>query len=663
MRIIVCMELFRKNIMLLSFLMFSISTSYSQLLYSQDIFNGGVTAGGFSTGEGTGVGNLSLHIEPGSSIRKAVLFSYSVNFAQGILYINGESFPIQENNTVSTFSHTNSFFSPISIHCIDITEWLQNNLTTNFIMEVPFQSGMPFSAVYAPFIVIEYENNSFPLINTSIMINTQGMVGNVNYNIQNLNCISTSSPVGFSLFLDRITSFSVDQEQVNVEGNLLGSLNGPDNVNNLWDAGGVKGHFYYQNNQLFGLDDDTPDAIMSGGDGLADISSYLSNYTTSLNFQLTHLNYPNQQDAGTNIDLAYFLAYTSPCDTFSVTVPNDTTVCEGTQLQLNASASNPTATYEWLPSTGLSCSDCPNPIFTADSSMFYTVRIWNNDSCSVVRPVKISVRPKPTFGTITTTPSECGASTGSISTSSITALSELIAIDGNGTVFSSGSTDGQSATIGNLGAGNYTVYFIDTNGCQSNDTIIFIDDVNSTVADFIANPLSGVVPLDVSFTNNSQNASNFEWNVNGNSEGNNLSNYTFDPSGTYEVTLVAWQNDPSCADTTYKTIFVYDSLLVEIPNVFTPNEDGINDFFSINSNMPINCHLVIVNRWGNVVFEHKDKLSVGINNLWNGTSTGSVAVLEGVYFYKIRFEENSETPEGIKLLLPAEREGFVHVER
>ena len=131
---------------------------------------------------------------------------------------------------------------------------------------------------------------------------------------------------------------------------------------------------------------------MGGADGLADIASYLTNFTTSLNFQLTHLNYPNQQVGATNVCLAYNLAYSTPCDTFSVTVPGETTVCEGTQLQLNASTTNPTATYEWLasagsvanPTPGLSCNTCntcPNPIFTADSSMFYTVRIWNNDSC------------------------------------------------------------------------------------------------------------------------------------------------------------------------------------------------------------------------------------------------------------------------------------------
>ena len=128
--------------------------------------------------------------------------------------------------------------------------------------------------------------------------------------------------------------------------------------------------------------------------------------------------------------------------------------------------------------------------------------------------------------------------------------------------------------------------------------------------------MSGAPPLDVSFTNNYINATNYAWIVNG----NNLSNYTFDPSVTIVVTLVAWQFDPACAGNAYKTIFVYDSLLVEIPNVFTPNGDGLNDFFIINTNMPINCHFVIVNRWGNVMHEFNGDIPAGVSNLLDSAS-------------------------------------------
>lgn len=69
---------------------------------------------------------------------------------------------------------------------------------------------------------------------------------------------------------------------------------------------------------------------------------------------------------------------------------------------------------------------------------------------------------------------------------------------------------------------------------------------------------------------------------------------------------------------------------IEIPNVFTPNNDGINDFWTI----PYlkNIELFIVNRWGNKIFEHKKNEQ---NPQWNGTDKNGFDCEEGIYFYKI----------------------------
>lgn len=62
----------------------------------------------------------------------------------------------------------------------------------------------------------------------------------------------------------------------------------------------------------------------------------------------------------------------------------------------------------------------------------------------------------------------------------------------------------------------------------------------------------------------------------------------------------------------------------ELPNVITPNNDGINDFFLIDevSLFPNNT-LIIVNRWGNVVYRQD-----GYNNTFNGDN-----LVDGTYFY------------------------------
>jgi gliding motility-associated-like protein len=61
-----------------------------------------------------------------------------------------------------------------------------------------------------------------------------------------------------------------------------------------------------------------------------------------------------------------------------------------------------------------------------------------------------------------------------------------------------------------------------------------------------------------------------------------------------------------------------------VPTIFTPNSDGENDFFEIYGLEAFsNSHLVIHNRWGNVVFE-----STNYNNKWDGEG-----VPDGTYYW------------------------------
>lgn len=69
---------------------------------------------------------------------------------------------------------------------------------------------------------------------------------------------------------------------------------------------------------------------------------------------------------------------------------------------------------------------------------------------------------------------------------------------------------------------------------------------------------------------------------------------------------------------------------LNIPNVFTPNQDGANDVYLVSGKGITEYNIVIVNRWGNVVFESND-----INTPWDGTSNGTPCQ-DGVYFYIIK---------------------------
>ena len=69
------------------------------------------------------------------------------------------------------------------------------------------------------------------------------------------------------------------------------------------------------------------------------------------------------------------------------------------------------------------------------------------------------------------------------------------------------------------------------------------------------------------------------------------------------------------------------------PNVITPNSDGINDLFEID-NLPQNTEVIILNRWGNVVFS-----SENYQNNWDGKDTSGQELVEGVYTYKYKTQK------------------------
>jgi len=84
------------------------------------------------------------------------------------------------------------------------------------------------------------------------------------------------------------------------------------------------------------------------------------------------------------------------------------------------------------------------------------------------------------------------------------------------------------------------------------------------------------------------------------------------------------------------TVTVYLDGILYVPNSFTPNGDGTNDYFSIKGEEIKNFELYIFNRWGQLIFT-----SNSINDAWDGRHNGNV-VQNDTYVWKIKYEDYQE---------------------
>jgi gliding motility-associated-like protein len=100
--------------------------------------------------------------------------------------------------------------------------------------------------------------------------------------------------------------------------------------------------------------------------------------------------------------------------------------------------------------------------------------------------------------------------------------------------------------------------------------------------------------------------------------------------------VVAARSSEGCADTADITLTVVLADDIYIPDAFTPNADGRNDFFRVMGGGRYKTwHLQVFNRWGELVFSSKDRLSG-----WNGTSNGKPQAT-GAYVYLLQAETTS----------------------
>lgn len=263
-------------IILLLFSIVSIASSAQKVL-EQGMCHCGVTGDGYSTGlSGVDSGYIKPYIPSGATIKKAYLFTYRIGFPiNAPITLNGGIFKFDTTNSISTVGHSNSYATPIQLYYKDITNDIDTATVDSFKVEIPQQTSTHINwSWFTTYLWILYERPGLANSNYAILINDKDLIGYEKYHVDSLNPIDTNYPTGFAIYLDRIGSGIAGNYNtlLSVNNNVIGRLRKADinSINKMYS--GIKGSFYYENNNLYGLQDDTSDNIMEGSDGLANIS-------------------------------------------------------------------------------------------------------------------------------------------------------------------------------------------------------------------------------------------------------------------------------------------------------------------------------------------------------------------------------------------------------
>ncbi|MBK8365684.1 MAG: PKD domain-containing protein [Bacteroidetes bacterium] len=185
-------------------------------------------------------------------------------------------------------------------------------------------------------------------------------------------------------------------------------------------------------------------------------------------------------------------------------------------------------------------------------------------------------------------------------------------------------------------AGSYTVTLTSTTarGCSSTSTQLKVIEVFPVpVAAFLADPeIATIYEPIIHFQNTTVNGAIYQWSF-GDSTGTAQTSpyHTYNAVGAYEIILMT-ESDKGCMDTTRGVIRIEYGYSFFVPSAFTPNGDGVNDYFQGYGTFIKEYELAIYDRWGTEVFR-----SNSYDIPWDGKVHKEVQ--NDIYVYKIKVND------------------------
>jgi len=309
--------------------------------------------------------------------------------------------------------------------------------------------------------------------------------------------------------------------------------------------------------------------------------------------------------------------------TFTQSCPDESTG----NASVTAGGGTPPYSYRW--NTGSTTSN-----LSMISSGFYSITV--TDSLGCTKMVNITIPEVTTeFPVIIRTPITCfGDQDGAVF---LETENEELSFSLDGEVF---QTD---PNFNELGEGRYTVFIMDSFGCQFEEEVYLENPrpINVTLPESATVLLGDSLIINPFVIADEIDSLRYNWQTTLSINCTTCPQVTTFPEFSEDVFLQIMDKN-GCIDSALMTINVIKNRNVFIPNAFSPNADGQNDIFMIYTDQSVEKieAFAIFNRWGAQVFYNENFLPNDPRQGWNGQFKGQ-SVNPGVYtFYaKILFED------------------------
>jgi gliding motility-associated-like protein len=296
-------------------------------------------------------------------------------------------------------------------------------------------------------------------------------------------------------------------------------------------------------------------------------------------------------------------------------------ICKGDSLQLSGTGATG---YFWAPTNSLSCFTCDNPVAAPQQTTTYTVTVMGPSNCTVYDSVVVEVFP-----------------TLDLLAGPDTALcpGEIVQLTSSGIVDyqwlpTTGLSDPNipNPVASPTGDITYFLFGHDEHGCDQSDSMhidIFPQPQPPQASGDTFLCKFSPAPLHVDGEGSYQWTPDSFLSCDDCSDPLSIPDSTItyvvsviDPNGCYAgLDSVTIEVDTTCDITIPPGAF--------LPTAFSPNNDGMNDYFSVLGNSITSFHMDIYNRWGTLIFSSNDK-SIG----WDGTFSGQKQEV-GVYVWRM----------------------------